>query len=427
MRFHDGSTGAEMHNRYPLVFHRATRRILDRYEREHPKRGKLWMYTRSGFSGRPGSAADESANFPGDESTDWSRSNGIGFLTSDMLNRGLGGSFAFTTGIGGYFDNVTQAGTLSKELFIRWSQWAALTPVYRVHNSCCTAGTRTPWSFDAETYAGWLAMAKLHARARPLIEALWRGDAAKRGLPIARPLWMEHPTDAQARKQDQEWLLGRHVLVAPVVKQGARKRRVYFPAGCWRHGESGRRIRGPGYATVKAPLRSLPYFLHCSTKSFRDAAGRPEPRERPERKCLPREETVRRWRVGPARVNYRRDRIRRLLGTPQSETQRSYRYCVTGGGQVRVVFGPGDGPGRLIAANAPGYRTRGVGVGSSVAALRRAYSKLYEVRPGLYRTVRVERQVFGTEGGRVRFVATVDRRLLLSNSQILDYVNLAGL
>ena len=29
MVFHDGSTGAQMHNRYPVLYHRATRALLD--------------------------------------------------------------------------------------------------------------------------------------------------------------------------------------------------------------------------------------------------------------------------------------------------------------------------------------------------------------------------------------------------------------
>jgi alpha-D-xyloside xylohydrolase len=426
MRFHDGSTGAEMHNRYPKVFHRVTREILDRYEREHPERGELWMYTRSGFSGRPGSAAYESANFPGDESTDWSRSNGIGFLTSDMLNRGLGGSWGFTTGIGGYFDNFTQAGTLSKELFIRWSQWTALTPIFRVHNSCCTNGTRMPWSYDEETYAAWLAMAKLHDAARPLLEALWEEDAEKGGLPLARPLWMEHPDDAEARRQDQEWMLGRDVLVAPVVEEGATKRRVYFPSGCWRHGETGERFSGPGYAEVAAPLGSLPYFLRCEVGSLAAAAERVAPGGGAQ-KCLPRTGAVRAWRVGPVRVSHRRARIEERLGQPRRKTSRSHRYCVTGGGEVRVAFAPRGGPGRLIATTAPGYRSRGIGRGSSLRSLRRAYPGLTRLRSGLYRTSRVQRQVFGVKRGRVRFVAALDRRLIRSRTQVLAYLRLAGL
>lgn len=426
MHFHDGSTGAEMHNRYPLVFHGVTRAILDSYEREHPKRGELWMYTRSGFSGRPGTAATESSNFPGDESTDWSRSNGIAFLATDMLNRGLGGSFGYSTDIGGYFDNYTKAGPLSKELFMRWTQWAALSPHFRLHNSCCDRGTRMPWSFDDEALANWTAMARLHLEAKPLRQALWR-DAQESGLPVARPLWMHHAADAEARKQDQQWLLGPDVLVAPVVEQGGTKRRVYFPDGCWRDAASGERFAGPAYADVAAPLARLPYFVRCTVSGLADAAERVRLVRNPDDHCLPRRASVRPWRVGPVRVSHRRARIEERLGKPHRRTGRSHRYCVTGGGEVRVTFAPSRGPGRLIATTAPGYRSRGVGRGSSLRKLRRAYPGLTRLRAGLYRTSRVQRQVFGVKRGRVRFVAAVDRRLIRSRTQVVEYLRLAGL
>jgi alpha-D-xyloside xylohydrolase len=426
MQFANGESGASMHNRYPVVFHHTTRAILDRYEKEHPERGKLWMYTRSGFSGRPGSAAYESANFPGDESTDWSRSNGIAFLTTDMLNRALGGSYGYTTDLGGYFDNFTKSGPLTKELFMRWAEWTALSPVYRLHNSCCTAGTRMPWSFDADALATWTSMAKLHIAAAPLLRALWE-EAQRDGVPLTRPLWMEHPGDAEARKQDQEWLLGRDVLVAPVVEEGATKRRVYFPAGCWRHGEGGQRFDGPAYAETSAPLASLPYFLRCGVETFAEAARRVTGGGGRAAKCLPRTGAVRAWRVGPVRVSHRRARIEERLGKPRRRTSRSYRYCVTGGGEVRVAFAPHGGPGRLIATTAPGYRSRGVGPGSSLRKLRRAYPGLTRLRRGLYRTSRVQRQVFGVTRGKVRFVAAVDRALIRSRTQVIAYLRLNGL
>jgi alpha-D-xyloside xylohydrolase len=264
MVFHDGSTGATMHNRYPLLYHRATRELVDRYEREHPGR-EIAFYTRAGYTGTPGSAADESSNFPGDETTDWSRSSGLQSLTTDMLNRGIGGLFGYMTDIGGYFDLGPYSPT-TKELFLRWAEWAALSPQFRLHGSV-GAGTHTPWSFDEETVRIYNALSRLHLAARPLILKLWR-EAVETGVPVARPLYLEFPDDPEAAKQDQEWMLGPYVLVAPVVEEGARSRDVYFPRGCWEHPESGARFTGPTTAKVDAPLDQLPYFFRCGTRPF---------------------------------------------------------------------------------------------------------------------------------------------------------------
>ncbi len=276
MRFDDGSTGLTMHNRYPVLYHRATREALDDYMRKHPDR-ELFFFTRAGFSGRPGSAAYENANFPGDEETNWTRSNGLGALATDMLNRAVGGAYGYTTDIGGYYDYITPP--VTKELFVRWSQWAALSPFFRVHNSSST-GTKMPWSFDEEAFAAWRKMAALHVRAKPLILRLFR-EAQKTGMPPTRPLWLAFPGDAKAAEQDQQWMLGDDVLVAPVVVEGAREREVYFPKGCWQHGETGARFTGPASRVVAAPLDSLPWFERCGAEGLR-------PREGAGRKCVSR-------------------------------------------------------------------------------------------------------------------------------------------
>jgi sulfoquinovosidase len=270
MKFHDtgGRDAKEMHNHFPVVFHRATRRILDKWEAEHPDRGDIWMYVRTGFTGRPGSAGDEHGNFPGDQTSDWQRSSGLPASATDMLNRQVGGLFGFTTDIGGYFDQFGAQKT-DAEIFSRWAQWSALTPYFRLHNSSGD-GTRMPWMLGAAALENWNRASALHVGAIPYIQGLWK-DAVKTGVPIVRPLWLAFPGDAEAARQDQQWMFGPDVLVAPVVAKGASKRDVYFPepGGCWEHGVTGERFDGGESHSVDAPLNepdALPYFFRCGAE-----------------------------------------------------------------------------------------------------------------------------------------------------------------
>lgn len=262
MHFHDGSTGETMHNHYPTLFHKTTREVLDEVEKKTGR--KVFFWTRAGYSGRKGSSAYESANFPGDETSDWSRASGIASLTTDMLSRSATGSYGFNTDIGGYFDY--HVGAADAELFTRWSFWAALSPVFRVHNSSSN-GVRMPWFYGDQTLAHWRKAADLHLAAAPLIMRLWK-EAQETGIPPTRGLWFHYPDDARARSEDQQWMLGPDVIVAPVVTQGAVTRQVYLPKGCWQHVDTGREFKGPADVTVPAPLNSLPYFFKCGSKPF---------------------------------------------------------------------------------------------------------------------------------------------------------------
>lgn len=264
MVFADGRSGQLLHNRYPVLYHRATREAIDEWRAAHPGREDIWYFTRAGYAGLDGSAGYENANFAGDGNTDFSVSSGLAAQAPDMLNRGVGGAWGFTTDIGGYFDFVSPATT--KELLVRWAEWAVLSPVMRLHGSV-NAGTHMPWNYDAETLAIWKQLTDLRYRAQPYIYRIWQ-EAVATGLPVARPLWLMYPDDALAAQQMQEWLLGDDVLVAPVVEEGVTAREVYFPAGCWQHAETGARYAGPASFEVSAPLASLPYFFRCGTQPF---------------------------------------------------------------------------------------------------------------------------------------------------------------
>src|SRR3712207_1176265 len=160
-----------------------------------------------------------------------SQGSGLKSAAPDMLSRGVGGAYGYSTDIGGYL------GETPRELFVRWVQWATFSPYFRLHNSA-SSGTRQPWFYDEkETVQAWNKYAALHQRAKPLLMRLFR-HAVKTGIPPTRPMWLEFPGDAEAAKQEQQWMLGPDLLVAPVVHEGATSREVYFPRGCWRHGET---------------------------------------------------------------------------------------------------------------------------------------------------------------------------------------------
>jgi len=262
MHFSDGSTGEQMHNRYPVLYQRVTREAIEAYESQHPGR-PIVFFTRSGYTGEPGTAAYENFNFPGDETTDWGAASGLASLTPDMLNRAIGGAYGYGTDIGGYYD-LNRPHT-TKELFLRWAQWAALSPVFRLHGAL--REEHTPWAKKIDAIGAYRQFSELHISAQPLILALWK-QADETGVPVTRPLYLAYPDDPQAALQDQEWLLGPDVLVAPVVEQGASGRSVYFPSGCWRNPETGQEVQGPRYETVLAKLKQLPFFFLCGTQPF---------------------------------------------------------------------------------------------------------------------------------------------------------------
>jgi alpha-glucosidase (family GH31 glycosyl hydrolase) len=85
--------------------------------------------------------------------------------------------------------------------------------------------------------------------------------ATSDGLPPIRPLWFAYPDDEAARAIDDQFLLGRDLLAAPIVHAGEIERTVYFPAGdSWRDVWSDTVFAGGSFAEVVAPIDRFPLF-----------------------------------------------------------------------------------------------------------------------------------------------------------------------
>jgi hypothetical protein len=114
------------------------------------------------------------------------------------------------------------------------------------------------------------------------------------------------------------------------------------------------------------------------------------------------------------------------IGVPGARSRLVWRYCVTGGGQLAVVF-PRHGGASLIAATARGYRLDGVGPGSSLASLHRRYGLTGLRAVGSRLLVTSGGQVFILRSGRVTAVALVRRSVLAKPGALKAAVRLAAL
>jgi hypothetical protein len=78
-------------------------------------------------------------------------------------------------------------------------------------------------------------------------------EAAEKGHPLARAMWMHYPGDSTAATLKHQFLLGADLLMAPVLDQNVSKVHVYLPwlpaADSWRDA-----VRAP-YA-VKGPFET---------------------------------------------------------------------------------------------------------------------------------------------------------------------------
>jgi len=156
-------------------------------------------------------------------------------------------------------------GDPTPEEYARWVEFAAFTPIARVH-----AGhnqKRQPWVFGQIAEAAAKNALRLRYSLMPYIYSAER-ECTDTGIGIVRPLQWIYPDDAQAAAQINEWMFGDALLAAPVLELGGKPRRVYLPAGDWMNWTSGEHVSGAGtieLATDEKTWMDIPLFVRAGS------------------------------------------------------------------------------------------------------------------------------------------------------------------
>ena len=257
-RFADGTTGAQTHNRYPLLYARAAWQAA---QAAHPDGDVLLI----GRAGALGAQRYQSLQWPGDPRMRWEAPDGLQSLVGAGLSMGLGGFPYWHPEVAGYLQ-LDLGPERERELWLRWLQFATWSPTLRDHYGEHPSDPIDAWK-DAQTLAAFRDAARVHAQLAPYLYAA-AAEAHRTGVPIMRYLPLEEPDDPRAWREEQSYFLGPDLLVAPVLEPGTRQRTVYLPAGtAWVDFWTGQTYAGGQEVTVAAGLDGgrAPVFARAGT------------------------------------------------------------------------------------------------------------------------------------------------------------------
>ncbi|HYA68862.1 MAG TPA: TIM-barrel domain-containing protein [Acidimicrobiales bacterium] len=259
-----GGDHREAHNVYGLLMNRAG---YDGQRASRPER-RPFIVSRSGWAGTQRYAW----NWTGDVASAW---DGLRQQVAALVGLGLSGVPFSGSDIGG-FSGVAP----DDELYLRWLQFAVFTPFCRTH-SVVGSPPREPWAFSPEVAGAVGAWIRFRYRLLPYLYTLVH-EAARSGAPLMRPLWWPDggdgaaapaaPTDGAVSSghdarhdtvdsDDDSFLLGDALLVAPVTRAGARWRSVSPPAGDWADLWSASELRPADVVRLAAPVDLVPVLV----------------------------------------------------------------------------------------------------------------------------------------------------------------------
>lgn len=232
----------EAHNVYGMQMARASREGALRHRPEE----RPFIITRAGYAG----VQREAIVWTGDNSSTWEH---LAESVPMLLNLSLSGVAFCGADVGGFLDSATG------ELLARWTQLAAFTPFFRNHSNI-ESRDQEPWAFGAEVEGICRRYIQLRYQLLPYLYGLFAG-AHRQGTPIMRPLSWHFQNDPVAAGVEDQFLLGPDLLVAPILRRGAKARSVYLPRGQWFNFWTGEMHDGLQHVVAHAELDTLPLFV----------------------------------------------------------------------------------------------------------------------------------------------------------------------
>jgi alpha-D-xyloside xylohydrolase len=245
-------SGDRFVNIYPLM---TTGAVYDG-QRSASDKKRVFILSRSAFAGDQRYAV-----------TAWS-----GDINSDFfsfrrqipagLNFALSGIPYWTTDIGG-FVSVKSDDPAYRELFVRWFQYGAFCPIFRVHGTRSTDQNEI-WTYGPEAQAILTKFDRLRYRLLPYIYSMAWMTTNQSYTPM-RPLAMDFRDDVRALNIGDQYMYGPAFLVSPVTEPAATTRRLYLPHARWYDFWSGASVDGGNMIDAAAPLDRMPLYIRAGS------------------------------------------------------------------------------------------------------------------------------------------------------------------
>jgi len=195
------------------------------FRRDFPDK-RAFILTRSAFTGQQRNAA---VTWSGDIAANWDVfrkqiSAGINFCMSGIPYWTHDIGAFFPSGRGGLYPEGCKDPAY-QELYVRWFQFGAFTPIFRSHG---TGTPREPWQFGEPGDWAYDALIKydyLRYRLLPYIYSLaWK--VTNEAYTMMRGLPMDFPHDKKTYTVDNQYMFGQSLLVTPVTEEMYHKAKI---------------------------------------------------------------------------------------------------------------------------------------------------------------------------------------------------------
>ncbi|MGD8904336.1 MAG: glycoside hydrolase family 31 protein, partial [Anaerolineae bacterium] len=179
--------------------------------------------------------------------------------------------------IGGHMGGATEP-----ELYARWVQYGALSPMLRLHATKDPLAERRPWAFPQPVLE--IARDAFHWRYQlvPYLYTMARA-AHDTGVSLCRPMYYEYPEQDAAYAARYQYFFGDQMIAAPIVhpadpETGLASADVWVPPGTWIEYSTREIFTGPCWIRLVGDLNRVPMLVKAGAiLPLAAPFGTPEP------------------------------------------------------------------------------------------------------------------------------------------------------
>lgn len=166
--------------------------------------------------------------------------------------------------LGGHFE----ADRIDPEMFTRWMQFGAVSPVMRTHSSKSGVLNKEPWAFSPVYFNTIRNTILQRYEMAPYVYTMAR-KTYDEGLSICRPLYYDYPESKEAYDYRNQYMFGDQMLIAPVtapMKGDYSTLNVWLPAGTdWYEWHTGTMLKGGQTVTRAFAIDEYPIYIKAGS------------------------------------------------------------------------------------------------------------------------------------------------------------------
>lgn len=166
--------------------------------------------------------------------------------------------------IGGHMSYNTE-NIKDNELFTRWVEWGAFSPIFKTHCTQNPLIERRIWAYPLENFLAMRQSLKLRYSLIPYIYTAAR-EAYDKGISILRPMYYEYPKEDNAYKFKGQYYFGDDMIISPVTHKIGKdsiytNQLVWLPKGEWIEWQTGTILNGDKIVRLPYLLSEIPIFV----------------------------------------------------------------------------------------------------------------------------------------------------------------------